>query len=198
MQALVSAVERGRLAAEVRLVVSNRADAAGLAWASARGLATAVVSHRDYRDRRDYDRVLVDILRGAGVEWVCLAGFMRLLGPAFCEAFPERILNIHPSLLPSFPGVDAQALALAHGVSVTGATVHFVTPELDAGPIVMQAAVPVRDDDTLDSLSARILEVEHQLYPTALAAVFAGGWRIEGRRVRGLRQGRTDGDGANT
>lgn len=187
MQALVSAVQRGQVPADVRLVLSNRADAAGLEWAQAEGIPTAVVSHRDFVDRSAYDRALVARLRESGVEWVCLAGFMRLLGKGFCDGFPNRVLNIHPSLLPSFPGVDAQAQALAHGVTVTGATVHFVTPELDAGPIVLQAPVLVRPDDTVERISARILEVEHQLYPTALAAVLSGGWRIDGRRVVGLR-----------
>ena len=118
--------------------------------------------HRDYASRDDYDRALVAELRRHGVGLVCLAGFMRLLGPAFCEAFPQAVVNIHPSLLPAFPGVDAQQQALDHGVKVTGATVHFVTPELDAGPIVMQAAVPVEDGDTPESLSARILAEEHR------------------------------------
>lgn len=189
MQALVAAVQSGVLAADVRVVLSNHADALGLGWARAHGIPTQVLSHREFGERRAYDRALIDVLHSAGVEWICLAGFMRLLGPVACEAFPQRILNIHPSLLPSFPGVDAQAQALAHGVTVTGATVHFVTPELDAGPIVMQMPVLVEPEDTVERLSARILAAEHQLYPRALAAVLAGGWRVEGRRVRGLSLG---------
>ena len=121
--------------------------------------------------------------RARGVSLVCLAGFMRLLGPAFCDAFPNAVLNIHPSLLPSFPGVDAQRQAFEHGVKITGATVHFVTPELDAGPIVAQRAVTVEDGDTAETLSAKILAVEHQLYPAAVARVLGGGWRIVNRRV---------------
>jgi phosphoribosylglycinamide formyltransferase-1 len=136
-----------------------------------------------FGSREAYDRALMDVVRGSGAELVCLAGFMRRLGPAFCDAFPNAILNVHPSLLPAFPGTDAQRQALEHGVKVAGATVHFVTAELDAGPIIMQAAVPVLESDTVDSLSARILIEEHRLYPEAIRRVLAGGWRIEGRRV---------------
>ena len=123
------------------------------------------------------------MLRAHDVELVCLAGYMRLITPAFVEAFPNAILNVHPSLLPAFPGLDAQHQAWTHGVKVSGATVHFVTAELDAGPIVLQAAVPVEESDTADTLSARILVEEHRIYPAAIARVLAGGWRIEGRRV---------------
>jgi phosphoribosylglycinamide formyltransferase-1 len=142
-----------------------------------------VLPHGGFVSREAFDRALVDELRQRQVRFVCLAGFMRLLGPAFCKAYPDAILNIHPSLLPSFPGEHAQRQALVHGVKVSGATVHFVTPELDAGPIVAQRAVDVRDDDTEESLAARILEAEHALYPAAVARVIAGGWRIENRRV---------------
>ena len=187
MQSLVAAARAGRVSAEVVLVLSNRDDAAGLQWARAQGIPTAVLKHRDYPDREAYDHALVERLRAAQAEWVCLAGFMRLLGPTFCQAFPERVLNIHPSLLPAFPGLDAQAQALQYGVRVTGATVHFVTPELDAGPIVAQAAVQVLETDTVEHLAARVLAVEHELYPAALAAVLQDEWRIEGRRVVGLR-----------
>lgn len=183
LQALIDAVAQGRLRATIRVVISNRADAAGLQRAQAAGIETLVVSHRDFASRDDYDRALVGELTRRGVSLVCLAGFMRLLGNRFCDAFPSAILNIHPSLLPSFPGEHAQRQALAHGVKVSGATVHFVTPELDAGPIVVQEAVPVVDGDTEDTLSARILEVEHRLYPAAIERVLAGGWRIDGRRV---------------
>jgi phosphoribosylglycinamide formyltransferase-1 len=183
MRAIVEAIGEGRVQAVVRVVVANREDAAGLVWARAAGIETLVVPHRAYATRDLYDRALVDALKSRGVRLVCLAGFMRRLGRAFCDAFPLAVLNVHPSLLPSFPGVNAQAQALAHGVKVSGATVHFVTPDLDAGPIIMQAAVPVRDDDTSDTLSARILVQEHLIYPDAVQRVIAGGWRIDGRRV---------------
>lgn len=183
MRAIVEAARDGRLSADVRAVVSNRATAAGLAWAREAGLDTLVLSHRDYPSRDAYDRALVAVLRDRGIQLVCLAGFMRLLGPVFCAAFPSAVLNVHPSLLPSFPGVDAQAQALDHGVKVSGATVHFVTPELDAGPIILQAAVPVRDDDSRETLAARILIEEHRIYPEALQLVIERPWRIEGRRV---------------
>ena len=169
--------------ASVAVVISNREDAPGLQFARARGIETVVLSHQRYASRDDYDRALVAELRRHSVKLVCLAGFMRLLGPGFCAAFPDAILNIHPSLLPSFPGTDAQHQALEHGVKVSGATVHFVTPALDAGPIILQSAVPVEDGDTVDTLSARILEAEHRLYPQAIRAVLSGGWRIVGRRV---------------
>jgi phosphoribosylglycinamide formyltransferase-1 len=167
----------------IRIVVSNREEAPGLAHAAKAGIETAVLAHRAYATREAYDRALVDALGRRGVRFVCLAGFMRLLGPAFCSAFPDAILNVHPSLLPAFPGVAAQAQALAYGVKVSGATVHFVTPELDAGPIVLQRAVPVIDGDTADALAARILEVEHGLYVEAVRRILAGGWRVDGRRV---------------
>ncbi len=183
LQALIDAVAAGSLVADIRIVISNRADAAGLARAAAAGIETMVASHREYASRAVFDRALAGALKARGVTFVCLAGFMRLLGAEFCAAFPDAVLNIHPSLLPAFPGVDAQRQALEHGVKVTGATVHFVTPELDAGPIVMQAPVPVRDDDTAESLSARVLEVEHAIYPAALQRVLHEPWRIVGRRV---------------
>ena len=183
MQALVTAIGRGQVHAAVRVVVSNRADAAGLVWAKEAGIETLVLPHRDYPTREAYDHALVAALRERGVQLVCLAGFMRVLGPDFCAAFPNAVLNVHPALLPSFPGVDAQRQALEYGVRVTGVTVHFVTPELDAGPIVAQATVLVGDDDTVESLSARMLIEEHRLYPAALQSIIDGGWRIEGRRV---------------
>jgi phosphoribosylglycinamide formyltransferase-1 len=144
-----------------------------------------VVEHGQFESRDAFDATLVDVLRRYGVELVCLAGFMRLLGPRLVQAFPNAILNIHPSLLPSFPGLHGQRQALRHGVRYSGATVHMVTTELDAGPIVLQAVVPVHDDDTEDQLSARILVEEHRIYPEAIARVLAGGWRIEGRRFVG-------------
>ena len=181
--AIVEAIARGELRARVAVVISNRADAAGLERARAAGIATRVMPHGDYASRDDYDRALVAELRAHGVALVCLAGFMRRLGPAFCDAFPNAILNIHPSLLPAFPGAHAQRQAVAHGVKISGATVHFATPELDAGPIVMQEAVAVRDDDTEETLAARILTVEHRLYPAAIQRVIDARWRIADRRV---------------
>jgi phosphoribosylglycinamide formyltransferase-1 len=183
LQALIDAIARRALRARLAIVVSNKADAPGLARAAAAGIETRVVSPRDHQGRAAFDRALVDVLRGARVELVCLAGFMRLLGPAFCEAYPQRILNIHPSLLPAFPGVEAQRQALEHGVKISGATVHFVTPELDAGPIVQQAAVAVGDGETVASLASRILEIEHAIYPAAVQRILHEPWRIDGRRV---------------
>jgi phosphoribosylglycinamide formyltransferase-1 len=146
------------------------------------GIEIGVLRARDYADRDTYDAALADLLQAVSVDLVCLAGFMRLVGPAMLTAFPKRILNIHPSLLPAFLGLEAQRQALEHGVRVSGATVHLVTAELDAGPIVLQAPVPVRDDDTVDTLSARILVEEHRIYPEAIQLVLDGGWSIEGRR----------------
>ncbi len=183
LRAIADAAEAGGLGASIGVVISNRIDAAGLAFAVSRGLPTVVLAQRDFASRAAYDEALVRELRSRGVTLVCLAGFMRLLGPAFCQAFPNAVLNIHPSLLPSFPGIDAQRQALEHGVRISGATVHFVTPELDGGPIVLQAPVAVEDGDTVETLAARILEVEHRLYPEAIARILAGGWRVEGRRV---------------
>jgi phosphoribosylglycinamide formyltransferase 1 len=182
LQAIVDAIRDGRLDARIAVVISNKAGAYGLERAKAAGIETVVLSHRAYPTREEYDGALVAELRARGVEVVCLAGFMRLLSPVFIEAFPNAILNIHPSLLPAFPGIDAQRQALEHGVKVSGVTVHLVTPELDAGPIILQASVPVHDDDTVETLSARILEQEHRLYPEAIARVLAGGWALEGRR----------------
>jgi len=183
LRAIADAVAAGEIPATIAIVVSNDAEAGGLALARDRGIPTSVLRHRDFGSRADYDLALVAELRRHRVTLVCLAGFMRLLGPDFCAAFPDAILNIHPSLLPSFPGTHAQRQALEHGVKVSGATVHFVTPALDAGPIVAQAVVPVEDDDTEGTLSARILEAEHRLYPRAIRDVIHGDWQIGGRRV---------------
>ena len=183
LRAIADAIATGEIPATIAIVVSNDAGAGGLALARDRGIPVSVLPHQDFGSRRDYDLALVAELRRHNVTLVCLAGFMRLLGPAFCAAFPDAILNIHPSLLPSFPGTHAQRQALEHGVKVSGATVHFVTPALDAGPIVAQATVPVEDDDSEDTLSARILEAEHRLYPRAIRDVIRGDWRIGGRRV---------------
>jgi len=182
LQALIDAVANGSLPATIGVVISNRPQAAGLQRAQRAGIETLVLDHRDFPDRTAFDTAVAAELRTRGVELVCLAGFMRLIGPPLLEAFPQAILNIHPSLLPAFPGMDAQAQAIAHGVKVSGATVHFVTGQLDAGPIILQSAVRVEHGDTAESLGARILEVEHRLYPEAVARVLAGGWRIDGRR----------------
>ena len=188
LQAIIDAVADGRVDARIAVVISNRPAAGGLERAARAGIETRVLPHREYPTREDYDRALARELRQCGVDLVCLAGFMRLLGATFVEAFAQAILNVHPSLLPAFPGVDAQRQALEHGVKVTGATVHLVTTELDAGPIVVQASVPVLEADTVDALSARILTEEHRIYPEAIATVLRGGWRIEGRRFVGRRE----------
>ena len=172
----------GSLGAEIAVVISNRADARGLDTARARGLNAVCLPSKGL-DREVYDRALAAELHRHDVDLVCLAGFMRLLSAGFIREFPNRILNIHPSLLPAFPGLDAQHQALAHGVKITGCTVHFVDEDLDAGPIVIQAAVPVRDDDTQETLAARILTEEHRIYSEAIGIVIAGQYRIEGRRV---------------
>jgi phosphoribosylglycinamide formyltransferase-1 len=182
LQALIEAVRAGSLDARIAVVISNTPSAAGLDRARAAGIDTLVIEHRGFATRDDFDRAVASALLERGIHLVCLAGFMRLIGAPLLSAFPNAILNIHPSLLPAFPGVDAQAQAVAHGVKVSGVTVHLVTGELDGGPIVRQTAVPVRDDDTADSLGARILVEEHRIYPEAVGAVLAGGWRIEGRR----------------
>ncbi len=183
LQSIIDAIASGQLAATIAVVVSNRSDAAGLLRAREAGIEALCLDHRQYADRHAYDRAIIEVLKARDVALVCLAGFMRLVGPTLLEAFPQAILNIHPSLLPSFPGVDAQQQALNHGVRVTGATVHLVTSELDNGPIVAQAAVPVLDDDTRDTLAARILIEEHKLYPEAIRTMLDGGWRVDGRRL---------------
>jgi phosphoribosylglycinamide formyltransferase 1 len=182
LQALIDAIAAGELDATIAVVASNRADAPGLRRAEAAHIETVCLSPRDYRDRDSYDRAILDILRARDVGLVCLAGFMRLIGPALLDAFPGRILNIHPSLLPAFPGLEAQRQALEHGVRITGVTVHLVNKDLDAGPIVLQAAVPVLENDTIETLSARILIEEHKVYPEAIRTMLDGGWSIEGRR----------------
>jgi len=181
-EAIAARVAAGQLDAEIAVVISNRADAQGLETARARGLQAVCLPSRGL-DREVYDQALIAELERNRVDLVCLAGFMRLLIARFVRAFAGRILNIHPSLLPAFPGLDAQHQALTHGVKISGCTVHFVDEELDAGPIVIQAAVPVRDDDTAETLSARILKEEHRIYSEAIAIVLAGRYRIEGRRV---------------
>ena len=185
LQALIDAVSAGQLHAEIAIVISNRADAPGLERARAAQIETLTVPHREFSTRHEFEAVLVRELRAREVSLICLAGFMRLLGATVLNAFPTRILNIHPSLLPAFPGVDAQRQALEHGAKVAGATVHFVTGELDGGPIIAQRAIPVLDEDTPETLAARILDVEHRIYPEAVGLVLDGGWSIAGRRFRG-------------
>lgn len=182
LQSIIEAIASHRLHASIAVVISNRADAPGLQRARDAGIDALHLSPRDYADRDAYDRAIVDALHARGVTLVCLAGFMRLVGQPLLDAFPQRILNIHPSLLPAFPGLDAQRQALQHGVQVTGATVHLVTSELDGGPIVLQAAVPVLPDDTVDTLSARVLLQEHRLYPEAIRIVLEERWTVVGRR----------------
>jgi phosphoribosylglycinamide formyltransferase-1 len=182
LQSLIDAISDGRLDATIAVVVSNKEDAGGLERARRAGVETLVLSHRGWGSREDYERALVRELQARGVDMVCLAGFMRILAGPVIDAYPNAILNIHPALLPSFPGVDGPGQALAHGVKVSGVTVHIVTRELDAGPIVLQRTVLVLDDDTRDTLAARILEQEHLAYPEAVGILLDGGWRIEGRR----------------
>ncbi len=181
-EAIARNVVRGEVPAEIAIVISNRPDAKGLDTARELGLPAVCIPSKGL-DREVYDRMVLEELRRRGVELVCLAGFMRLLSAAFIREYPNRILNIHPSLLPAFPGLDAQHQALEHGVRIAGCTVHFVNEDLDAGPILVQAAVPVKDDDTAESLSARILQQEHRIYSEALRIVIGGNYRIEGRRV---------------
>ena len=183
LQAIIDAIRDGRLDARIALVISNRADAGGLGRAQDAGIGTLVRDHKGYGSREAFERVLVDDLRARDVGLVCLAGFMRLLGATFVNAFPNGILNVHPALLPAFSGLHAQRQALDHGAKISGATVHFVDTNLDAGPIILQAAVPVLDIDTEDTLSARILEQEHRIYPEAIARILDGHWTIQGRRV---------------
>ena len=183
LQALIEAIRDGRLDAVVAVVISNRPEAAGLDVARRAGIETRCIDHRTVPSRDDHERAVARELRARDVGLVCLAGYMRLIGVPLLEAFPHAILNIHPSLLPSFPGLDAQRQALEHGVKVAGATVHFVTDELDRGPIIVQRTVPVLDGDTQATLAARILVEEHRAYPEAVSLVLAGGWRVEGRRV---------------
>ena len=182
LQALIDATRDGRLDASIVVVISNQEHAAGLQRAREAGIEALCLSHRGWPSRDAYDRALVRELTERNVGLVCLAGFMLMVGASMLEAFPHAIVNIHPSLLPSFPGVDAQRQALEHGVKMTGVTVHFVTADLDAGPIIVQRAVPVLDSDTAESLAARILVEEHRLYPEAVALVLDDGWRLDGRR----------------
>ena len=181
-EAIADNIAAGRLAAEIAAVISNREDAHGLEIARQRALPALCIPSKGVL-RENYDRRVVEELKGRGVELVCLAGFMRLLSSEFCKAFPMRIVNIHPSLLPAFPGLDAQKQALEHGVKISGCSVHFVDEQLDSGPIILQAAVPVLEDDDEESLAARILKQEHRIYSEAIGIILSGRWRVEGRRV---------------
>ncbi len=183
LQALLDAEASGALAAQVRVVISNKPGVAALERAAKQAVPSVVISHRDHATREGFDRALEEALRAHDVELVVLAGFMRLLTPVFLDAFPMRVINVHPSLLPAFPGVDAQAQALAYGAKVTGCTVHFVDAGVDTGPIIAQTPVPVLDDDTVDTLRARILREEHRALVAAVNAVAQGRARVEGRRV---------------
>jgi len=180
--ALAEACARGEVPAEIVLALSNKPDAGGLERARERGIAARAISGKGL-DRDDHERLLIAAIRDAGAEWVCLAGYMRLLTPTFIGAFPQRIVNIHPALLPAFPGVDAQHQAWEYGVKVSGCTVHLVDTGCDTGPIVLQRVVPVLDTDSADDLAARILDQEHIAYATALRLLLTRNWRVEGRRV---------------
>ena len=180
--AIADNVAAGKIPAEIAVVISNRPNAPGLEEAKRRGLDARMIPSKGL-EREQYDRLVVEALQEKQVDLVCLAGFMRLLSPYFVSQFPNRILNIHPSLLPAFPGLEAQRQALEYGVRITGCTVHFVDENLDHGPIILQTAVPVLDDDTTEALSARILKEEHRLYSDAINLVLSGCWKIEGRRV---------------
>jgi phosphoribosylglycinamide formyltransferase-1 len=183
LEAIANAIARRKLDAEIAIVISNRAAAGGLEIARQRGIPLRVIESRGM-EREAYDKMVIDELRTHEVDLVCLAGFMRLLSSSFVEAFPQRVVNIHPSLLPAFPGLDAQRQALEHGVRITGCTVHLVDEFLDSGPILLQAAVPVLDDDTVESLSARILAQEHVIYPKAIQFIVERRITMDGRRAR--------------
>ena len=183
LQALIDAIEAKRLDAAIKLVLSNKADAYGLVRANNHGIATEILDHRKYPSRETYDQAVVDLLRAHGVELVVLAGFMRLLSPVFVKAYSNRVMNIHPALLPSFPGLHVQKKAVEYGVRFSGCTVHFVNDECDEGPIIIQAVVPVFADDTEAKLAARILKEEHRIYPRAIQLYAEGRLRVDGRRV---------------
>jgi phosphoribosylglycinamide formyltransferase-1 len=187
-QAIADAIDTGKLNAEIAAVISNRSDAVGIEIARQRGLDVVILPSKNL-DREVYDRQVVAKLREKDVELVILAGYMRILSGFMLQAFPLRILNIHPSLLPAFPGLDAQHQAIQHGVKFSGCTVHFVDEGLDSGPIIQQAVVPVLDGDTAEKLGARILVEEHRIYPEAIALVLSGKYRITGRRVIAQRAG---------
>jgi len=183
LQAIIDHIEAKRLDAKIEVVLSNKADAYGLVRAKNHGIATEVLDHKQFPSREAYDQAVVDLLRARGVDLVVLAGFMRLLSPVFVKAYSNRIMNIHPALLPAFPGLHVQKKAVDHGVRFSGCTVHFVNEECDEGPIIIQAVVPVFPDDSEESLAARILKQEHRIYPRAIQLYAEGRLRVEGRRV---------------
>lgn len=184
MSAIVEAVQLGRIAADVAVVISNVPGAPALDRAAAAGVPVETIDHRLVKPRAAHEAAVLAALQRHEVDLICLAGYMRLIGPTLLDAYPGRILNVHPALLPAFPGMDAQRQALEHGVKIAGCTVHVVSAECDAGPIVLQAAVPVLEDDTVGSLSERILAQEHRIYPEAVSLFFEGRLSVEGRRVR--------------
>ncbi|MGH7794041.1 MAG: phosphoribosylglycinamide formyltransferase [Candidatus Binatia bacterium] len=183
LQAIIDAIEAGRLDAKIEVVLSNKADAYGLVRARNHGVPVEVLNHRSFCSREDYDQAVLAVLQARGVELVVLAGFMRLLSPVFVKAYSNRIMNIHPALLPSFPGLHVQQKAVDHGVRFSGCTVHFVNQECDEGPIIIQAVVPVFADDSGETLAARILEQEHRIYPRAIQLYAEGRLKVVGRKV---------------
>jgi phosphoribosylglycinamide formyltransferase-1 len=183
LQSIIDQIEKGRLQAEIKVVISNNPEAYALERATRRHLAVQVVSQLDFQKREDFDRQMTEALRACDVELVVLAGFMRVLTPLFLGSFPGRIMNIHPALLPAFPGLHVQQQALDYGVKFTGCTVHFVDEGVDTGPIIIQAVVPVFDDDTADTLAARILREEHRIYPQAIQLYAEGRLAVQGRKV---------------
>jgi len=183
LQAIIDASEAGAVPAKVGVVLGNNADAYGLVRARNHGIPTEVVDHRSFENREAFDARMVDIIRSYGAELVCLAGFMRVVTPVFLRAFPQRILNIHPALLPSFPGTHGPRQALRYGVRFSGCTVHFLDEGVDTGPVIVQAVVPVFEDDTEETLAARILKEEHRIYPMAIRLFLEGKLSISGRRV---------------
>jgi phosphoribosylglycinamide formyltransferase-1 len=183
LQAIIDAIEANKLDATIQIVLSNRADAYGLTRAKNHGISTEVLDHKQFRSREAFDQKVVDLLNARSVELVVLAGFMRLLSPVFVKAYSNRIMNIHPALLPSFPGLNVQKKAVEHGVRFSGCTVHFVNEECDEGPIIIQAVVPVFPDDTEQSVAARILQQEHRIYPRAIQLYSEGRLHVQGRKV---------------
>tara|TARA_B100001123_G_scaffold369149_1_gene430618 strand:- start:2645 stop:3283 length:639 start_codon:yes stop_codon:yes gene_type:complete len=182
LQALIEATRLGQLDATIAVVISNRSDATGLAIAADADIETLCIDHEKFPNRDEFDQEIAKQLKLRNIGLVCLAGFMRLVGAPLIETFPNAILNIHPSLLPAFPGLNAQKKAVEHGVKVSGVTVHIVTKDLDAGPIVLQRSVSVSDQDTPETLAGRILKEEHRIYPEAVGLYLQGGWKITGRR----------------
>jgi phosphoribosylglycinamide formyltransferase 1 len=183
LQAIIDAIEAGKLDARIEVVLSNKADAQGLTRAQRHGIPTEIFDHKNFASREAYDEAVVDLLRRRGVDLVVLAGFMRLLSPVFIKAYSNRIMNIHPALLPAFPGLKVQEKAVEHGVRFSGCTVHFVNEECDEGPIIIQAVVPVYSDDTGEALAARILKQEHRIYPRAIQLYAEGRLKVVGRKV---------------